>query len=476
MTTLWRILLGWTCVAGGMAASIVFATDVSPAFSPDLPAANMPILGFAAAFSFVGAAFLLVVVLVRHSAVLTQPCTRLLVAAIFAVGLALRLVLLASEPILEADHNRYLWDGAISAHGYNPYAVAPAQISRLTYDDERLALSQSGTFVFARISYPELKTIYPPVAQAAFALAHLAAPWSLTTWRSLCIFADVATFALLLALLGAAGRAPAWSALYWWNPLVLKEVTNSAHLEALLLPFVLGALLLTVRRWHLAATAVLGLAIGTKLWPMLLLPLILRPLWQQRGRLLAALALTAILLAAFAAPVLMGGLDATSGFVAFATRWTTNSALFPVLEHLTAMLLGMASRETVPPGQIARGLVALVVLGVAFQAAVAPLAGARDLIGRAYLVVTVVLLASPAQFPWYLLWVLPLAVLHGRIGWQIGAALMPLYYTAFHFRARGDFSTHEAIVVWLIWVPIWLALAAETWGWRCRRATPLAKA
>ena len=42
------------------------------------------------------------------------------------VGLALRLVLLGSAPILEIDYYRYLWDGGVLAASLNPFAVAPA--------------------------------------------------------------------------------------------------------------------------------------------------------------------------------------------------------------------------------------------------------------------------------------------------------------------------------------------------------------
>ena len=44
---------------------------------------------------------------------------------IIAVGLVSRIILIPSQPVLENDYYRYLWDGAVTAHGYNPYVYSP---------------------------------------------------------------------------------------------------------------------------------------------------------------------------------------------------------------------------------------------------------------------------------------------------------------------------------------------------------------
>ena len=111
-----------------------------------------------------------------------------------------------------------------------------------------------------------------------------------TAWRATCLGLEIATVSLLILLLRDLGRSPLWSALYWWNPVAIKEIINSAHMEAVVLPLLLLALVLAARRRTLMATLGLALAAGAKLWPALLLPLILRPLATDRRRLIAALA------------------------------------------------------------------------------------------------------------------------------------------------------------------------------------------
>jgi hypothetical protein len=457
-----RRLIGlWALAATGLAAATLALTLASAAFAPPAPANAMPILPFALCYLAAGVAFLAMLPLIRASERLGRADQRRLVIAIAILGIVLRLLLLASEPVLEVDFNRYLWEGALTAHGLSPYALAPARISGLAYDDLRLELSKAAGPVFDAISYPELTSVYPPVAQAAFALAHLIDPWELWAWRLVALGGEAATFLLLLALLAALGRSPLWVALYWWSPLALKEIANSAHMEAVLLPLVLAGLLLAAHRRPVSAAGMIGLAAGAKLWPILLLPIVLRPLAGRPRALAGALALLIGIGVAIAAPIASAGLELSSGFIGFATHWTTNSAHFPVLEALLRMLMHRYDAADPIAGTIGRLLLAAAVCASALALAWRPLAGAGDLVGRAGLVITLIVLASPAQFPWYVLWALPLATLRGGIGWHVAAAVMPLYYTAFHLIVAGRYDLFSGVVVWLIWVPTWLALASD---------------
>ncbi|MBC8050321.1 MAG: hypothetical protein H7X92_09280, partial [Chitinophagales bacterium] len=44
------------------------------------------------------------------------------------LGLFIRLIWFGSPAPLENDFYRYLWDGAMLAHGFNPYTLSPAQV------------------------------------------------------------------------------------------------------------------------------------------------------------------------------------------------------------------------------------------------------------------------------------------------------------------------------------------------------------
>ena len=177
--------------------------------------------------------------------------TRLLIF-VLVVGAVMRLVLLFSTPMLEDDFYRYLWDGAVTAQGINPYSYAPADFlggpgTQETVPPVLRQLATEADKVLPRINHPQLTTRDPPVSQLAFALAHRLAPFSLTAWRLVLTVFDLATLVLLFALLRTLNLPLLFLTIYWWNPLFLKEITNSAHLDVLALPFALGAVLLALK-------------------------------------------------------------------------------------------------------------------------------------------------------------------------------------------------------------------------------------
>ena len=384
---------------------------------------------------------------------------------VFAVGLAARLVLLISQPILEDDYQRYLWDGAVVAEGLNPYLRSPEEIRTSITDGPLQALKEQAGLVFKRINHKDLTTIYPPLAQAAFVLASTIAPFSLTAWRGVLLLADIVTFALLLQCLDALGRSRAWTALYWWNPVLLKEITNSAHFDVLIFPFMLAALLFAFRRRAVAASTMLGLAAGIKLWPVLLLPLILRSATNERRTLLMAAGVFVGLMGLWLAPIISAGLGEGAGLAAYAASWSKNGPGFAIVHGIVARLadafgiLGDGAANLT-----ARAILAATAGSVALAAAWRPITGFGDLAARALVIVAVLIFCSPAVYPWYTLWLLPLLVLRPEPGLLLLSATIPVYYTYFYFAARETAEIFHSYVTWLIWLPVFALL-----GWRMLR-------
>lgn len=452
---------GWFAIGTFLIAGAAALNLASSHFDYALPLQDMPALSLAAGLAGLGAVYLALIVLIPKSVAQGFGKNRTLLWLILGIGLLMRAALFGSEPAFEDDWYRYLWDGGIAAAGHNPYAVSPdeAQGEPYHYTLQPLA-RQSGT-VIERINHSDVRTIYPPVAVAAFAAANWIAPWSLDAWRAVCLAGEIATAALLLALLGTIGRPPIWIAIYWWNPLAVKELMNSAHMEAIVMPFVLGALLLAIRQRHLAAAASLGLGIGAKIWPVLLAPLILRALWGKPRQLTAAVLLLIGLSALWAWPIIAGGIDETSGFAVYAGHWRNSSAHFGALEWIAQALMPWLDAGSVLPGRMVRLLLACAAGAAALMAARRPIEGAADLLARAGAVTAALFLLSPSQFPWYAVWVLPFAVFRPW-AWLVALTLMmPLYYVSFHYAGLDAYEIYRDWIVWLIWLPLWALLAWE---------------
>ncbi|WP_174260234.1 polyprenol phosphomannose-dependent alpha 1,6 mannosyltransferase MptB [Spirosoma endbachense] len=215
-----------------------------------------------------------------------EPIDRVL----FASAIGFRLLLLFAVPCLSDDVYRFVWDGRLLTHGFNPYLYLPSRL----VETDLAATASLDRVLFQQLNSPDYFTVYPPLNQAIFGLAAWLSPHSLLgsiVWLRLPILlSEIGSLWLMTRLLRRLNRNPNLALFYGLNPLVILELTGNLHFEAVMLFFTLlaGWWLLT-ERWIRSAGA-LALAIGTKLLPLLLLPLIVRWLGWRKGMVYATLA------------------------------------------------------------------------------------------------------------------------------------------------------------------------------------------
>lgn len=335
----------------------------------------------------------------------------------------LRAILLPRAPDLSDDVWRYLWDGEVAASGLSPWAHPPSDPALAAIDPE----------LRARVSHPELPTVYPPVAQGAFLAASLFEP-SLTAWKVLVAAADTGVVALL-----AASGSPAGAALYAFHPLPITEAAGAGHVDSLGVALLLGALVLAARGKPVLSGAAWAASVLTKyVAGVVLLPLHRAGRWRFAGAGIATLAGVWLAAASF-------GASPAGSLAVYATRWEFNALLFPIARaamEVTALpeaakqaFLSLKEAMGHPAwtsgmfpyfyaGFFARlllGLLLAVVLGIVALRQ-------KDLWRAAMLSLAALLLASPTLHPWYLLWVLPLAVREKEPSLLWLASAAPLSY------------------------------------------------
>jgi alpha-1,6-mannosyltransferase len=402
-----------------------------------------------------GGFYLLIPGLIRRAGEASGPA----LALILLVGLLMRLLLFGTEPALEDDSYRYLWDGALVVEGFDPYRHTPAQA--LANDQiPAHALADEHRLDVERVNHPWLRTPYPPLAQAGFALAAWIEPFSLDAWRAVVLAAEVVTLALLHLLLKSMGRSPLWLTLYWWNPLIVREFAGAAHMDALLMPLLAGAALLMVRQRWFGAAGALVLAAGVKFWPIVLLPMALlrlrhRP-WMMIGACVAILVALGLLLL----PMLETALTPSSGIAAFAERWQMNGAVFGVLAEIAGDF-GIAQSWV---RWFVAAKVGLLALYLAWRE---PDLTSRW-VCRMLAVTAALLLLSPTGFPWYASWIIVLMVACPVMPLLWLTALLPLYELRFVFDDMGQAEVFHDWIVWLQFGPIWLGLLVMGWRQRAR--------
>ncbi len=370
------------------------------------------------------------------------PAHPAVMLGVFLFGLVIRLPWFMTPPVLDTDALRYLWDGGLAAHGISPWAAAPAAGLPPKLGPAAAALLEG-------LPFTELRSIYPATAQAAFLLAHLITPWDVTGLRLVILGAELATLPLMAVLLREAGLPVMRVAIWWCCPLLPLVLTNAAHVDALLPPLLLAAVLFTLRGRGMAVGVLLGLAAGVKLWPLLLAPLLGR--WLPRGARLGALIAFGVTMLLVLAPLLATIAAPDAGLNAYARFWSVNNAPMAWAEAFLGEEAGVILRP------------ALGLMGAAIALAVAwpTPADGRALLRGVLLVGAFTFYLSPAQFPWYAVWFLPFAAALGCRALLLPAMLLPLYYLFFVFTgpmlrpvfAQGIAAIHLAGVLLMMFGP-----------------------
>lgn len=180
-----------------------------------------------------------------------------------------RLIFLLALPSLSDDFYRFIWDGRLWNAGYHPFVKLPSEFVQLGIE----GIDQS---LFQKLNSPDYFTIYPPVSQLVFWGATKIFPHSILgaviAMRVTLLLAELGNIFLMYHLLKKFSLPVESILFYALNPLVIIELTGNLHFEALVISFLLLAVFWLVQQRWLFSAASLALAIGTKLVPILFVP------------------------------------------------------------------------------------------------------------------------------------------------------------------------------------------------------------
>ncbi|MBA3320036.1 MAG: DUF2029 domain-containing protein [Pyrinomonadaceae bacterium] len=333
------------------------------------------------------------------------PAARRTLWLVVVFAALFRLAVLFAPPLQSDDIYRYIWDGRVQAAGINPYRYIPADPALAHLRDEA---------IYPRINRRDYApTIYPPVAQAIFLLVTRVS--EKMTWMKvvLVVFEGAGLWALA-ALLTSFGVPRQRVLLAAWHPLLVWEIANNGHLDALVIFFVALALLARHRERDAATGFLLACATLVKFFPLLLLPALYRRWdWRMPTAFVATGALAYV-------PYLSVGFTKALGFLSgYAAEEGLESGERFFILSLARQMFGPAA---VP--DTAYKLFALIVLGalalwIVFRRDARKDKGgfARD---AAWLAVAFTVLLSP-HYTWYFVWLVPF------LCFVRGLSLVPLF-------------------------------------------------
>jgi len=382
--------------------------------------------------------------------------TRFTLLFVLGLGLLLRGIVCLTPESREGDYYRYMWDGALAAHGISPYGFSPAQVLRGEVEAPRVqSLSQEGRHVLTRINHPELRTIYPPVAQSLFALGYLLGPFNSMAWRVVLLLLDLAAVVIIIVILRSAQLPLAWSICYLWNPLLIVETYHYRHLDLALAPFLLLFLWGTWKQRPYLAAGGLAAATAVKIWPVLLLPFLVTRFWSRRLLLVKATLAFGILAAVLFIPYWASVRAApTSGTVAYAKTWNANELAFRGIQAI-GFQASKAANYAIDRRIIARAILLLLLVGAAqWLGLKAQGGGVQTLALAVSTLVLLMVLAGPTVYPWYFVPAVAVSPFLRRPALLFWAPLLVLTYVS-----RS--VPNPAWLLVMVHLPAWLILVVQ---------------
>ncbi|AMQ56155.1 glycosyltransferase family 87 protein [Algoriphagus sanaruensis] len=339
--------------------------------------------------------------------------------SVLLAGLLLRLAVFPFAPQWSDDFVRFLWDGELLKIDQNPYDQTPREWQEANDDPDNSYLNQ----LFDNLNSPDYYSVYPPLNQAIFWLGAKASKcfvWNgYFTLRLILLLGEIGVFVLLWKILMAFQLPIKRIFWYWFNPLVIMEITGNLHFEGLVLLFLMASIW-AIQKGKLGLSGGFwGIAIGMKLLPLMLAPAFLalgksrKSVWFWVGTALATLiSFTPLLIehswVNFAQSLkLYQGKFEFNASIYYLLRevgfwiegYNTIAFLTKILSLSTGILIGYFSWKRQPKSLF-------------------------ELVDLMVLIYLVYLILQPVVHPWYILPALGLSVLRGKMTfslWGFGA-------------------------------------------------------
>jgi hypothetical protein len=352
---------------------------------------------------------------------------------LLSLGIMIRTGLLLTLPILSDDIYRFLWDGYLLKNGIHPFNELPGY-----YLDKNLhGLNQA---LFNVLNSQTHFTVYPPINQGIFWVAvNVSDNWLISTnvIRVFLFAADIGAFIYLRKLLILKQKTSSWAMLYFLNPLLILEGVGNLHFEGMVI-FFLMACLYHFEKLHIRHAAVhLGLAIGTKLLPLIFLPYFL---FKEIGKrkltfTLIASSVGALTLLPLLSASFIAGMKDSLGL--YFQQFEFNASIYYLLREIGFMITGYNEIAIIGPWLSAASAIAIISISI--------LGVRRHWAPEKVLlfVLTAHLMLSMTIHPWYILPLVALGLLSGYF--------YPLIWSLMIFVTYAGYATVEYdLSMWLI--------------------------
>lgn len=415
----------WILLGVGVIHYAIYVFFISDSLTNDALPDNIQKILFVAQRILIGLLFFIAIININK-----VPIKETWIAWIIFSGLLARVVLIPSSPILEDDFYRYMWDGAVTANVFNPYVHSPQDVldKNINVPDKILDLAKESGEVINKINHPKIKTLYPALSQLTFAVSYLIFPWSVVGWKFVMLIGDILLLFFLIRILKELKLPIVFISIYWLNPIVLHEFFNTGHYDLFALLFVAISIYYFLKNKYLTSSVMIALAVGFKLWPVLIFPIFLRRLTIQKWKFVLNGIVFSLIVFIIFIPVLLAGYDENQGFMKYAANWINNAAFYTLLKDGIELFTTTFKIYYVCADCVARWIVGGIVFITLLFLIRKPAKDNLDIADKILMIIAISFLISPTQFPWYLTWMILPLVFSPKVSLLMYAFLIPLYH------------------------------------------------
>jgi hypothetical protein len=380
------------------------------------------------------------------------------VRAIVFFAALIRVILWTTPPVLSDDVFRYVWEGRVQNHGFDPYSLAPNSDLLIPLRDD----------IYDHVNHKDSPAIYPPLAQLVFrGLACL--PYPIACSKLFFGGLDVLNVWLLILILRHRRACHQFALIYAWNPLPALEFAGSGHLQSLAICLFLAAFLAVQRRREILAAVIAATALSTHflIWfPLAHIYNVLKKQW---------IPLIGVICALLYLPSLSR--HSFDGLIRYGAAWRFNDSGFSLLvrwfdDHQVQLLDTGVYLSYRRPKIIAAAI--LVTMGLWF------IFREKEWLRAGYLMTGTALLLSPTVHPWYLTLILPFLCFYRNLGWLTFTATVTLAYWSVMIAHESGvwpaitlFSSGQGIeITWIGWLEYGPLLLLLLWNGFSSRKHP----
>ena len=357
---------------------------------------------------------------------------------IIIIGAIARIVTAFLMPTLSDDIYRFVWDGQLIHTGNNPLLSTPdIYLQQLPKTNSHYSYFQQ---LHGLVNHPQYYTCYPPFMQLFFLISAFVGGFHITAniiiIKLLIALGDIGCMAVLAKLLIYFKQSIGMLFLYALNPSVIIEGTGNAHFEVVQVTFICLSIYFIINKKMIAGSTVFGLAIITKLIPVLLLPLFVRYFGFKKGILFSCIALLVVIVSflPFVSTTFLQGFSSSIGL--YFQSFEFNASLYYIARKIGFMEKGFNYISVLGPLLMVRFLSIYAIIFFVWDKI-----NNQQLVALGMILLTLFYTLSTTVHPWYIINILPLALLANKLYVVVWVGVAFLSYHAYQTALFSENTT-----------------------------------